>query len=400
LSTQVPFRHPGSPQEYDVYIDGNGDGVADAVLFTARIPASTLDTDVMVTELFNLNTGDLTVEDALNASLGDTDTAIFDSDTFVMPIPIADIPGVTADQSRINYAVLAFDGYHSGPLDQVGDVDGDGNIVGGLSMDVLHPGLTVSGTYNRNSSPLLFEDSPGSVLAIRRDAASYAADHGLGALMVHFHNEVGQKAQVVSLNKQASSTSLHLSPNPVRVGKQVTATIHVTGSVPGVTPTGTVTLKQVVGSSTHNVGTATLNGSGTATVKFTATTAGTRRYVAAYGGDGNYAASNSSTATLTIMPKVKPAVKLSMSPNPVQHGKPTTVTITVSGSGGTATGTVRFRRLDGPHPGVTRTVTLSNGKATLTYRPGSAGRFHYRADYSGDSNYNAANSASVALKIT
>ena len=199
LSTQVPFRHPGSPQEYDIYIDGNGDGVADVVAFTARIPASTLGTDIMVTEVFNLKTGDLVVGDALNASLGDTDTAIFDSDTFVMPVPLSEIPGLTANKSRIKYAVFAFDGYHSAALDQVGDLDAKGKIVGGLSMDVLKPGVSVAGSYNGKGSPLLFEDSPGTVLKVRRDQAAYRADEGQGLLMVHFHNQVGSKAQVVSL---------------------------------------------------------------------------------------------------------------------------------------------------------------------------------------------------------
>jgi subtilisin family serine protease len=399
ITTQVPFRHPGSPQEYDIYIDGDGDGVADAVLFTARVPASTSDTDVMVTELFDLATGDVTVEDALNASLGDTDTAIFDSDTFVMPVPLADIPGVTANKSRINYAVLAFDGYHSGPLDQVGDVDDDGTITKGLSLDVLHPGLTVTGSYNGNSSPLLYEDAPGSVLALRRDAVAYAKDRGLGALMVHFHNVVGAKAQIVRFAKSASATSLRLSPSPVHSGRTVTASIAVSGSLPGVRPSGTVTLKRL-GSHPKTVGTATLV-NGRAKVTFHAGAKGVAHYRAVYGGDAVYSASSSTMRTLVVKAKSVPRATLSVSANPVRHGHVVTITVRVAGSGkAVPTGVVTVRRLNGAHPKVVRRGDLVNGRVAFTYTPSSAGSVQLRAVYHGDSRFGAARSATVILKVT
>ena len=74
-----------------------------------------------------------------------------------------------------------------------------GNLVNPLSLDILHPGVAVYGSYDGDASPLLFRDSPGSVLTIRRDAAAYAADHGQGALIIHFQNKRGYKAQVVYL---------------------------------------------------------------------------------------------------------------------------------------------------------------------------------------------------------
>jgi Bacterial Ig-like domain (group 3) len=192
---------------------------------------------------------------------------------------------------------MTFDGYHSGPMDQVGDVDADLNIVGGRSMDVLNPGLSVAGTFTGHSSPLLFEDSPGSVLAVRRDAGSYAADHGQGALIVHFHNLVGAKAQVVSLKKQTASVKLTMSPNPVVHGKTVTATVTVTGS--SGTPTGTVTLRRTDGSKPTNIVSGPLV-NGKATLKYTPKSKGTFHYQAVYSGDANYNARTSSTVTLKI----------------------------------------------------------------------------------------------------
>ena len=69
---------------------------------------------------------------------------------------------------------------------------------------ILNPGISIRGSYDGNASPILYRDAAGSVLSIRRDVSAYAADAGMGALVVHFQNAVGTKAQVVSLNKNAA----------------------------------------------------------------------------------------------------------------------------------------------------------------------------------------------------
>ncbi len=210
VASQGSFRHPASQAEYDIYIDTDGDKVPDAVLFNTRVPANTDTTDVMVSELVDLNTGAATIVDGLNASLGDTDTAIFDSDVLVLPVPVADLPGFSADRPRINYAIFSFD-YETGPpIDSAGDIDDNGAITGGLSLDVLHPGVSVHGSYNGSSSPILFQDSPGTVLSVQRDVAAYRADHGQGVLMVHFHNLTGNKAQVVSFRQGEADRDVDL----------------------------------------------------------------------------------------------------------------------------------------------------------------------------------------------
>ena len=53
VTTQGPWRTAASSQEFDVYIDSNGDGEPDSVLFNTRLPG----TDVLVTELVDLATG-------------------------------------------------------------------------------------------------------------------------------------------------------------------------------------------------------------------------------------------------------------------------------------------------------------------------------------------------------
>jgi subtilisin family serine protease len=215
ISTQGPWRTAASSQEFDIYIDGTGDGEPDAVLFNTRLTG----TDVMVDELIDLNTGEVLDVEPINDRLGDTDTALFNSDTLVMPMAIGAIPGVTASHSRITYAVFAFSEYQSAPVDQVGDIGGNGKFVKPLSSDVLNPGVAVFGSYDGNESALLYRDSPGSVLEIRRDAVSYAADKGLGALLVHFHNKVGNKAQVVTLKSGPGQTAGGGPAAPPKPGK-------------------------------------------------------------------------------------------------------------------------------------------------------------------------------------
>jgi hypothetical protein len=43
--------------------------------------------------------------------------------------------------------VEAYSGLSQAPLDTIGHVDSKRRLTGALSMDVLHPGLTVTGRY-------------------------------------------------------------------------------------------------------------------------------------------------------------------------------------------------------------------------------------------------------------
>jgi hypothetical protein len=195
ITTQGAWRTAASTQEFDVYIDSTGDGVPDSVLFNTRLAG----TDTLVTELIDLATGDVLDLEGINDRLGDTDTALFNSDTLVMPVLAAALPGISAATSRIKYAVLSFSPYQGGPVDQVGDINASNQLVNPLSLDLLRPGIAVYGSYDGDARALLFRDSPGSVFTIRRDAGAYVADHGQGALIIHFQNKRGYKAQVVYL---------------------------------------------------------------------------------------------------------------------------------------------------------------------------------------------------------
>jgi len=197
ISTQGPWHTAASQDTYEIFIDTNGDGIPDAVTFNTRVTG----TDILIDETVDPNTGAILDEEPLNDQFGNVDTALFDSDTLVMPVDIADLPGVSVGHSRITYGVVTFGQFSGDPVDSVGfnNIDVNTNLNGSLSADVLHPGLAVFGAFDASSDPLLYADQPNTSLVVRRDAAAYAADHGMGALIVHFHNTLGNKAQVVDI---------------------------------------------------------------------------------------------------------------------------------------------------------------------------------------------------------
>ncbi len=196
ISTQGPWHTAASQNEYDIYIDTNNDGNPDFVAYNTRLVAGT---DLMAVNLVSLSSGQVVDQELINDRFGNTDTALFDSDTLVMPVWLPAL-GVSVGHSRITYGIYTFGQFSGSPVDTVG-VDGSGNLT--LSADTLNPGVAVYGSFDGSSSALLYADMPATSLTLRRDASAYAADNGKGVLMVHYHNVVGNKAQVVDIDSHS-----------------------------------------------------------------------------------------------------------------------------------------------------------------------------------------------------
>jgi subtilisin family serine protease len=195
INTYGPWRTEASVQEFDIYIDTNLDFVPDAVMFNTRYAGQ----DIFVSELLDLNTFEIVDIEAINGVLGDVDTAEFDSNSMFMPVAIDALPGVLPGYP-ILYGVLSFSVAVPSPTDIVGaEIVGDEvSLEHGLVVDPAAPGVVVTGS-SALPFPLL-SDQPGSMLDVQQNAAAYSASGGQGLLMLHFHNEVGKKAQVVTLS--------------------------------------------------------------------------------------------------------------------------------------------------------------------------------------------------------
>ncbi len=308
IATQRPWRTVVGLQEFDVLIDTNADNVPDAIVYNTRLGSD----DIFLSELLDItdpNPANWFVRDdeLINDRLGDTDTALFDSDTMVLPVwPAAlgrltaavngvdapALPGFSRSHSRIHYGVETFGA--TGFVDSVG-VTSAGHLT--LSTDVLHTGVEVVSPRMLNVPSvglLLNPDQPSNILTVRRDVAAYNADHGKGALLIHFHNKVGAKAQVLEL-KSKPKVAVALSASKISLHHSISAKVTVANTA-GRTPTGKVVL--------HNArGRALESGRlshGKIRFTWTPRSRGTFRVFATYVGDANYSRGTSAKARYKV----------------------------------------------------------------------------------------------------
>lgn len=192
----------------------------------------------------------------------------------------------------------------------------------------------------------------------------------------------------------ASTTSLVSSAPSATSGSPVTFTATVApGNGLGPTPTGTVSFSM----DGNSLGTANLNGSGTAALTVSTLPVGTDQITATYSGDSTYSGSASAPLSQTINPPanaIATTTALTSSSANAAPGTPVTFTATIapSVSGPAPTGIVTFE-LNGSSIG-TGTVQ-SNGTATLTSSELPAGSDSIVAVYGGDGAY--ANSTSAPI---
>ncbi|HEY4278811.1 MAG TPA: S8 family serine peptidase [Conexibacter sp.] len=209
VTTQRPWTTPASDSQVFVLIDTDGDGEPDFFLHNTR---AGLD-DVFVSELEDAHTGDV-YDEPLDDLWGNVDTAVYDSDAMILPVSLDVLAehGVTPDSPRVNYGVESFSLYGSAVwADEVGGVDPvTSHLSRPLTADLYAPGVTVTAA-DTGSGPLLV-DQNGAQRTVTRDVASYAADSGQGLLMLHLHNPVGDKGQVVALTDAAPPTGDHDEP--------------------------------------------------------------------------------------------------------------------------------------------------------------------------------------------
>jgi hypothetical protein len=177
----------------------------------------------------------------------------------------------------------------------------------------------------------------------------------------------GALNQALTVGKGTATATVTSSLPSSNYGQSVTFTASVTG--PDTTPTGTVTFFD----GATSIGTATLDGSGHATISLL--TAGTHSITVQYAGDSNFSAATSAAITQTVA-TVSATVTATSTVNPSTFGQSIDLDVTVNGPGAVPTGTVLVTdggtsigtmTLDASGTAHLTTSTLTVGSHNLTF---------------------------------
>lgn len=286
LKSEKPWGTVVGTTELDVLIDTDNDNVADYVSYTTRLG----DNDVFVAALYSYAADDVIDAELINGLPGNIDTALYDSDTLLMPVYVPALAGIDAANPRVNYGIMTW-GY-PGKVDVVG-VDPITEHVS-LTADLVNPGLTVTDLFGQT----IYPETGGTPLVVTRNPAVYGANNSQGLMLVHLHNAVGAKTEVLALKvaPTATTTTLGIDPVSVEVNRPVALKVAVTGTS-GI-PTGAV---EVVSAETGAViASGSLDAAGKSTMQYTPGVSGTVRMLARYAGDTANQASSSAESVLTV----------------------------------------------------------------------------------------------------
>ena len=212
--------------------------------------------------------------------------------------------------------------------------------------------------------------------------------HALVATYAGDTNNTGSASSSMAFNVQlaATTTVLSAAPNPAAVLSAVTLKAVVAGN--GGMPTGKVTFA----ADGTTIGTATVDGTGTATLTYSTLAVGTHALTATYGGDVNDGVSTSSAVSEVVDP-IATVTALSSSSSGGAPPQVVLVAVVVAVSGPPPAGTVTFMN------GATKIgqATL-NASGAASYTPNLApGTYSITAVYSGDADHSPSTSAPVTV---
>ena len=198
-------------------------------------------------------------------------------------------------------------------------------------------------------------------------------------------------AASATVYSQATTTTLTAFPSPVAPGQILTLTATVQGNG-STAPAGAINFMN----GSTQLGTATLNSSGVATLATASLATGIHSLTAQYAGNATYFSSTSAVVSVTVSNQAS-TTSLTASPNPVTAGQTLTLTAAVQGTGSTTPGgTVNF--MSGSTLMGTATLN-SSGVATLTTTSLAAGTYSLTALYSGDANFVSSTSTAVSVTV-
>ena len=211
IATHGPWQTEAGVQEFDVYLDVDGHGGPDAVLYNTRLATgSGDDTDYLMSELDDMQ-GDVLDQEFLNNSDGSLDTNVFDSDVLTLPFALGALEAVGWDPAkhpRIKYYVdsqeAEFAPFDSSDTSSVFDSIGDpfaGQRI--MTVDLTRPAYTVSGTSKPctqiGACGVLLNDRTKKKLTVAEIGKQVAGDRPKGLLLFHHDNATGARAEIVTI---------------------------------------------------------------------------------------------------------------------------------------------------------------------------------------------------------
>jgi subtilisin family serine protease len=218
IATHGNWRTEAGVQEFDVYIDVDGNNGPDAVLYNTRI-STTEDTDYLISELDDM-AGNPLDQELLNNADGSINTNLFDSNVITLPFMLAALEAVGWDAHKhppIRYYVdSALFEMSPDFIDTFSFFDSIGDPFAGqriLSVDPTRPAYSVSGKSHACSDigacSVLLNDKPGKRLKVTEKAGRLATDRPLGLLLFHHDNALGSREEVVALGKVGKPVHHH-----------------------------------------------------------------------------------------------------------------------------------------------------------------------------------------------
>jgi subtilisin family serine protease len=218
IATHGNWQTEAGVQEFDVYIDVDGNNGPDAVLYNTRI-TTTEDTDYLISELDDM-AGNPLDQELLNNADGSINTNLFDSNVITMPFALAALEAVGWDAHKhpaIRYYVDSTL-YEASPefIDTFSFFDSIGDPFAGqriLSVDPTRPAYSVAGKSHGctllGACGVLLNDKPGKRLKVTEKASRLATDRPKGLLLFHHDNALSSREEIVALGKVGRAVHAH-----------------------------------------------------------------------------------------------------------------------------------------------------------------------------------------------
>ena len=240
----------------------------------------------------------------------------------------------------------------------------------------FYDGGTALATVNLNASGIAQWSTQSFAVGTHSLSAQYAGD---AANASGTSNSVPEQiAQLKTLTVLSSNTSNPMIDTPLVLVAKVASSI-------GVIPTGTVQFSDVAGGAATVLGSAPLDGSGTATLSVSNLQAGAHSIIAVYGGDVNDAGSSSAALAETVQAT---GITVGSNRNPAVYGQLVTFTAQLN-----ATAAVQPSGVAVFHDGDTLLPAAafnSTGTASISVSSLSVGTHAITVSYAGDAHYAAA----------